>query len=180
MREDMEHVPPRVVVRPEEPDDHDAVYCVSQLAFGRRDEADLVDRLRAAGKAIVSLVAADAGRIVGHILFSPVSVKSSGADCSAVGLAPMAVLPNRQREGIGSFLVRRGLDECRRLGHERVVVLGYPEYYGRFGFLPASRVGIRCEYDAPEGAFMVMELRPGAFSGCAGTAVYAPEFGGLE
>jgi putative acetyltransferase len=90
------------------------------------------------------------------------------------------VLPNRQREGIGSFLVRRGLDECRRLGHERVVVLGYPEYYGRLGFLPASRVGIRCEYDAPEGAFMVMELRPGAFSGCAGTAVYAPEFGGLE
>jgi putative acetyltransferase len=161
MREDMEHVPPRVVVRPEGPDDNDAVYRVSELAFGRRDEADLVDRLRAAGKAIVSLVAADAGRIVGHILFSPVSVKSSGADCSAVGLAPMAVLPNRQRQGIGSFLVRRG-------------------HYGRFGFLPASRFGIRCEYDAPEEAFMVMELRPGALNGCAGTAVYAPEFGGLE
>ena len=98
----MEHVPPRVVVRPEEPDDHDAVYCVSQLAFGRRDEADLVDRLRAAGKAIVSLVAADAGRIVGHILFSPVSVKSSGADCSAVGLAPMAVCAEASMSAAGS------------------------------------------------------------------------------
>jgi putative acetyltransferase len=168
-----------LVVRPERPDDHAAVYHVNELAFGRRVEADLVERVRAAGRAVVSLVAEEAGRVVGHILFSPVSIESPAGRHPAVGLAPMAVLPDRQRRGIGASLVRRGLEECRRQGRERVVVLGHPEYYVRFGFVPASRFGIRCEYDAPDEAFMALALRPGALGGCPGTAVYAPEFAGL-
>lgn len=166
------------VVRPERPDDQAGVYLVHERAFGRRSEADLVDRLRHGGKASVSLVAEEAGRVVGHILFSPVSLSVAG--CSAVGIGPMAVLPDRQRQGIGSVLVRRGLDESRRLGHERVVVLGHAGYYPRFGFMPASRFGIRCQYDAPDDAFMAMELRRGAWNGCAGLALYAPEFEGVE
>lgn len=176
MRDEVEQARRAVAVRPERPHDHDAVHRLTALAFGRRDEADLVDRLRAAGRVLVSLVAEEDGRVVGHVLFSPVVVTSPGAECTAVGLAPLAVWPDRQRRGIGSALVGRGLDECRRLGHARVVVLGHPAYYGRFGFRPASRVGVRSEFEAPDDAFMALALHPGAWSGCAGVAAYAPEF----
>jgi putative acetyltransferase len=180
MRTGEECAVPSIVVRPERSADHGAVDRVHALAFGGRTEADLVARLRAGGKAVVSLVADEAGRVAGHILFSPVGIRGPDAGCDALGLAPMAVRPDRQRRGVGSALVRQGLEACRQLGHSRIVVLGHPGYYPRFGFVPASRFGLRSEYDVPDEAFMALALSPGAFCGCAGTAVYEPEFAGLD
>lgn len=168
-----------VVIRREEPADADAIRDVHDRAFGQPDEGRLVDELRAAGKAVASLVAVDGGRVVGHILFSPVSIESADTSWEAVGLAPMAVLPERWRTGIGSRLVERGLEECRRAGYGRVVVLGHAEYYPRFGFVPASRFGVGSDYDVPDEVFMARELEPGAFRGCSGTARFQPEFAGV-
>ncbi|MBI3952025.1 MAG: N-acetyltransferase [Acidobacteria bacterium] len=165
-----------VVIRQETPKDIAGVRHVNEQAFGRAAEADLVDRLRTRGKVMLSLVAVQDDRVVGHILFSSVTVESEGTAFPAVGLAPMAVLPELQRQGIGSRLVEIGLEECRNAGHACVVVLGHSEYYPRFGFVPASTYGITCEYDVPDEAFMAVELWQGALLGHGGTAKYQPEF----
>ena len=165
-----------IEIRAERAGDESAVRRVNELAFGRAGEADLVDALREAAGAQVSLVAADGGRIVGHILFSPVSIEPEDSSFAASGLAPMAVLPEWQRRGVGSALVRAGLDECRRAGRNAVVVLGHPGYYPRFGFVAASRFGLRCEYPVPDEAFMAAELAPGALAGRGGLVKYRPEF----
>ena len=165
-----------VRVRPEEPSDRSAIHNVHELAFGQREEADIVAALCNAGKASISLVAERGGEVVGHILFSAVTIDSEGSPLSAVGLAPMAVLPEAQRQGIGSLLVGAGIAECRRQGQPWVVVLGHPEYYPRFGFVPASRHRIRCEYDVPDEVFMVLELRAGSLPPAGGIARYQPEF----
>ena len=169
-----------IEIRAERAEDAAAVRRVNELAFGGAEEAGLVDALRGAADPHVSLVATEGGEIVGHIFFSPVSlVSEDGTEDSrfaAMGLAPMAVLPEHQRRGVGSELVRAGLDECRRMGLGVVVVLGHPEYYPRFGFRPASRAGLRCEYPVPDDTFMVVELRPGALAGRRGLVKYHPAF----
>jgi len=167
------------IVRPERPDDHPAVHTVNELAFGQPGEADLVDALRGAGAAILSLVAEMEGRIAGHILFTSVTIEGPSGARTAVGLAPMSVLPWLQRRGIGSLLVRRGLEELRAAGHGAVIVLGHPSYYPRFGFVPASRFGLRWEHECPDEAFMALELRPGALAGGGGIVRYRPEFEGV-
>jgi putative acetyltransferase len=164
------------VVREERPEDIAAIHHVNEQAFGRPDEADLVDKLRERGKATLSLVAEEDDRILGHILFSPVTIDAADNTLSALGLAPMAVLPQHQRRGIGSLLVRTGLEECRKAGQTCVVVLGHPEYYPRFGFVPAARYGIKSEFDVPDEAFMIIELSPGVLSRRRGIAKYQPEF----
>jgi putative acetyltransferase len=128
------------VVRAEEPRDHDAVRALNRLAFGTNGEADLVDALRADGGDVISLVAEQDEIVVGHILFSPVTLSGS-LRLPLAGLAPMAVLPACQRSGIGSQLVPAGLDACRTHGFAAAVVLGYPEFYPRFGFRRASEFG---------------------------------------
>ena len=168
-------MPVDITLRPEIPADHAEVRRVNELAFSQPAEADLVDALRAAGAATLSLVAVYEGRVVGHILFSPVTVASPRGDFAAVGLAPMAVLPELQKQGVGSLLVQAGLDQLRRAGHEVVVVLGHPGYYPRFGFERSGAHGIRWEHDAPDEAFMVLELRPGALGGRGGVVRYRPE-----
>lgn len=165
-----------VRIRNEKPGDAKAVRLVLEQAFGQRDEADLVDALRKRDGVILSLVAILENQLVGHILFSPVTIEAEHLIFNALGLGPMAVLPPHQGKGIGSQLVRIGLDQCRDAGHEIVVVLGHPEFYGRFGFSPARPLGIRVEFDVPDDVFMVMELREGAVAGRGGIAKYQPEF----
>jgi putative acetyltransferase len=164
-----------MLIRNEEERDRAAVYALNASAFETADEADLVDALRERARPVVSLVAEDDEKIVGHIMFSPVSLSGQPA-LRISGLAPMAVAPDRQRAGIGSALVRAGLERCRRLGFGAVVVLGHPEYYPRFGFTPSSRHGIACEYEVPEEVFMVMELEPGYLGGKSGTIKYHEAF----
>jgi putative acetyltransferase len=167
-------------VRAESPRDSAAVYEVNRAAFGRLGEAVLVDALREAGASLVSMVAAEDGAVVGHVLFSPVSVEPEPLDeFRAVGLAPLAVLPARQRRGVGSDLVESGIEECRRLGYDAIFVLGDPAYYRRFGFAPAAARGLRCGFPVPEEAFMVAELKPGALNGTRGLVRYLPEFDAL-
>ena len=148
-----------VRVRFEQPDDAAAVRDINEQAFGSPIEARIVESLRGAPDCL-SLVATTSGPVVGHILFSPVSLEPPVA-CRVAGLGPMSVRPDHQRAGIGSQLIRAGLDACRQHGYSAVVVVGYPEYYPRFGFCPASQLSLRSEYDVPEEAFMVKELRGG-------------------
>jgi len=165
-------------IRAEQKHDRAAVHAVHVAAFPTDAEADLVDRLRSDAAPIVSLVAVHGGVVAGHLLFSPVTIDRA-PKLPVMGLAPMAVLPDRQREGLGSALVHAGLDCCRERGARAVVVLGHPDYYPRFGFVPASRLGLRCVYDAPDEAFLALELAPGALAAAAGTAHYHSAFGDL-
>jgi putative acetyltransferase len=165
-----------MLIRAETAADRQAVRVVNESAFGRPGEADLVDALRESANQRVSLVAEEGGRVVGHIFYSPVAVESGEGAWAALGLGPMAVLPEYQGRGVGSELVREGLSECRRLGHEVVFVLGHARYYPRFGFAPAAAKGIACEFPSPDENFMVVELRPGALAERKGLVRYSPEF----
>jgi len=165
-----------MLIRAEEPGDNSSVRRVNELAFERPQEADLVDALREKARPCISLVALVGGEIVGHIFFSPVTVEGEDATFMAMGLAPMAVAPEYQRQGVGSLLVREGLEKCKLIGHYVVFVLGHPEYYPRFGFNPASSKGLRSEYDVSDEAFMLAELRPDALAGRSGLVRYRPEF----
>lgn len=166
-----------ISIRKERPEDIAAIHHVNEQAFGQADEASLVDRLRENGKAIISLVATEDARVVGHILFSPVTIESASKKSAAIGLAPMAVLPEFQNQGIGSRLVNTGLEECKRLGYGAVVVLGHPKFYPRFGFVPSVQYRLKSEYDVPDEVFMVLELGNGALTDCSGIVKYQPEFG---
>jgi putative acetyltransferase len=184
-------------IRAEQPEDIEAIRQVNTAAFGRSGEADLVDRLRGVASTL-SLVAVqssspggvkESGQVVGHIFFSPVTIRaernSTGSerereDVPVLGLAPVAVLPDHQRQGIGSRLIQQGLKECAQAGCKAIVVLGSPDYYPRFGFIPAREKRLKCEYDVPEEAFMVLELEKGALDNCAGTVKYRSEFSKLE
>jgi putative acetyltransferase len=163
-------------IRSEKPEDLEAVRKVNIAAFGRENEANLVDSLRGSASTF-SFVAVQSDRIVGHLFFSLVAVEGKcSSNLSILGLAPVAVLPNYQRQGIGTLLIREGLKECGRSGFHAVVVLGHPDFYPRFGFIPASRKGLGCEYDVPDEAFMVLELESAALQDCSGTVKYRSEF----
>lgn len=160
-------------IRTEAIADIDAIRRVNEAAFGQLAEGRLVDALREQATPFLSLVAEDGGAIVGHICFTPVTAGNT----TILGLAPLAVLPERQNEGIGTKLVEAGLEACRRAGFGAVVVLGHPRYYARFGFEPAATKGLRSEYDVPHEAFMLLELIPGAAAGLEGVARYHRAFG---
>jgi putative acetyltransferase len=165
-----------LLIRGERSEDIAAIHEVHALAFGRAAEAELVDTLRARGKATLSLVAVEDDRLVGHILFSPVTIEAGDRRLPALGLAPMAVLPERQKRGIGTQLVKIGLLECRNAGYDCVVVLGHPAYYPRFGFVPATRYGLTSEYEVPDEAFMVLVWQEAVLKDRRGVARYQPEF----
>jgi putative acetyltransferase len=164
-----------VEVRLERPGDHAAVREVNRLAFGRDDEALLVDALRVGGHAVLSLVAEDWGKVVGHVLFSDLPILTRSGTVAALALAPLAVLPARQRQGIGSRLVREGLRACADAGHRIIVVLGHPTYYPRFGFSAALARPLKAPFSGE--SFMAVELVPGALHGVAGEILYPPPFG---
>ena len=166
-----------IAIRPEEPDDAAAVSAVHTEAFGRPAEARIVERLRQAAGFYLGLVATDGGPIVGHILFTPVTLRGDRSADLVLALAPMAVRSAWQRRGIGGALVRAGLEACRAARHDVVMVVGHPAFYPRFGFVPARPLGLSAEPAMPDAAFMVAELTPGALRGRRGVIVYGRDFG---
>ena len=165
-------------MRLEQPDDERGIRETNELAFGGPLEARLVDALRETAD-YLSLVATIDERVVGHILFTPVTIEPA-ADRRIAGLGPMAVRPEHQRSGIGGQLIRAGLEECRRSGYSAVVVLGHPEYYPRFGFVPAHTFGLTCEFPSPPEAFMAVELERGGLHEIRGVVCYRAEFSSVE
>ncbi len=161
----------------EEPEDVPAVRKINELAFGQPQEAGIVDALRGSGDEFLSFVAECDGEVVGHILFTPVAIETARGAVRGMGLAPMAVLPERQRQGIGSALVRHGLAALRDRSCPFVIVLGHAEYYPRFGFEPAAGYGIGSQWEGvPDEAFMILVMDQGAMDGVSGIARYRDEF----
>src|SRR5262245_31962393 len=157
-----------------------AVHEVVARAFPTDAEARLVARLREVARPQISVVAIDAsGRVIGHVLFTPVEILAAEGASRALGLAPLAVRPEHQRRGVGSALVRAGLAECREIGEPVVVVLGHPGYYPRFGFRPAWELGLYYRRPGPEPSFLVAELEPRALRGRRGEVRYHPAFSDL-
>jgi len=192
---------PTVHLRYEQPDDVGVIHQINRSAFGGRVEADLVDALRAADAVVLSVVAVLGGRsqygadvrrldrsgmctgdlvggdIVGHALFSPVTVSSEEGEVELLGLGPVAVLPARQHSGIGTMLISGCLEHLRIRGSKGVVVVGELKYYRRFGFIPASRWSLRWETDeVPDENLLALELTPGSLAGVSGIVRYRPEF----
>jgi putative acetyltransferase len=162
-----------IEVREERPGDVAAIRDVNRRAFGQELESNIVDALRENGAVALSLVAALNDRIVGHIMYSPASV---GGDVQGAALGPMAVLPEYQRQGIGSKLVEAGNRQLEEAGCPAVVVIGHADYYPRFGFSRASARGIECEWEVPDDAFMLVILDPAKMRGVTGLAEYRHEF----
>jgi putative acetyltransferase len=162
-------------MRDETPDDLEAIRQVNRQAFGRDDEARLVDALRDGNYARLSLVSEDGGRVVGHIMFSDLPILTHTGTLHALALAPMAVLPSHQRQGIGTMLVQEGLRACAAAGHGIVVVLGHADFYPRFGFSAKLAEQLRAPFSGP--AFMALEVVPGALEGVTGDVRYPQPFG---
>ena len=162
-------------VRPETPADCNAAWNVNRQAFGQDDEGVLVIALQRGGYTAVSLVAEADGIIVGHILFSRIEIRTSTGVIPALSLAPMAVLPDHQNQGIGSELVRRGLKECAASGHRIVIVLGHAKFYPRFGFSAKLAEPLSSPFGGGE-SWMALELVPGSLKDVAGLVEYSPPF----
>ena len=165
-----------LTIREEVASDIDAIRYVNKQAFGQDRESNLIDALRKNSALSISLVAHSDNSLVGHVAFSPASIINNYTRYEIITLAPLAVLPSHQHQGIGSELVRTGIEYCPALGYEIVVVVGYPEYYRRFGFIHAKSFGIDCEFEVPDEVWMVCELVPGALQDKYGTVYFRPEF----
>lgn len=165
-----------LAIRAEEKSDHARVFEIQAAAFGRRNEADLVEMLRTSAHPQISLVAEEQGQILGHIFFSPVEIESSQDSPSVAGLAPVAVDPAHQRRGIGSALIRAGLHGCRELGWQAVFLVGNPAYYSRFGFSLAFPRSFTYGNPLFDSALQVFESHPGVLAGCRGRVRFHAAF----
>ena len=161
-----------IEIRPEEARDTPVIREVNRRAFGQDQEANIVDALRAHGAALLSLVAAVEGVVVGHAMYSPASV----GDVAGAALGPIAVVPEHQRRGIGRRLIEEGNRRLARASCPFVIVIGHPEYYPRFGFMPARSRGIQCEWEVPDEVFMVLPLDDAKMRSVSGLAKYREEF----
>lgn len=170
----------RVIIRAETADDLAAIGAVNRAAFGGEEEARLVELLRNEGAMIASFVAVDpSGEMVGHILFSPATIVTPMNEMQVASLAPMAVVPSRQRQGVGSMLVKHGLQACKQAGYRAVIVVGHLNYYPRFGFSHAVVHRLENPF-ATDDAFMGLELAPGSLSNLEGRIVYPKAFDQLS
>ena len=166
-----------IEIREEKQEDYGAVRFVNNQAFGQPEEGRIVDKLREACKETISLVAVSGEKIVGHIFFSPATIDHQDGQVVGMGLAPMAVLPEFQNQGIGSLLVKEGIRRIKETDCPFILVLGHEKYYPRFGFQLASKYGIRCQWEGvPDDAFMVLVLNKSAIAGISGVARYRSEF----
>ena len=169
-----------MLIRVEQPNEVEQIFQVHIDAFAGDTEAKLVNMLRECAQQFISLVAVRDNQIVGHIVFTPVDLSNGTSELRIMGLGPMAVVTDYQRQGIGSALVKEGLKQVTELGYDAVVVLGHANYYPRFGFVPASQYQIKSEYDVPDDVFMILELTPGALQGKHGTIKYHQAFSMVE
>lgn len=171
-----------ITIRQERINDQAEVYEINTLAFGQENEAILVDRLRKSPSFIpeLSLVATIDDQPTGHILFSKIYIIDSNRNkVESLALAPMAVKPEFQRQGIGGQLIQAGLNKARELKYASVIVLGHEHYYPKFGFLPAEKWRIHAPYDVPSSFFMALELIPDGLKGVHGMVSYPEEFDGV-
>jgi putative acetyltransferase len=163
-------------IRPETREDVPSIHNINVQAFGREAEAVVFDKIRERGALKIALVAVENGALVGYIAFSQVDIVPKLQGFCAMTLAPLSVLPAYQKRGIGSALVKAGLEECQEQGQDAVFLVGHSDYYPRFGFVPAREKGFECEYEAPDEAWMVLELKEGALFGKQGRVKFQPEF----
>jgi len=170
-----------IVIRKEEPKDYTDVYEVNRLAFQQENESKLVEKIRKGKNFIpeLSLVAEIDKKIVGHILFSRITIVGDSV-YESLALAPMAVIPKFQKKGIGSKLIMQGIEKAKELGFSSIVVLEHKDYYPKFGFQRASKWSIKCPFEVPDEAFMAIELTENAFKGKAGAVKYPDEFMEVE
>ena len=172
-----------IKIRQEQPTDYAAVFQVNQLAFGQDNESRLVELLRKSDAWIpeLSMVAERQEEIVGYILFTKIQIIGTSQSYDSprlyCALAPVAVSPNYQKQGIGAQLINEGLAQAKNLGYDSVIVLGHKDYYPRFGFETASRWGIRCPFEVPDEVFMGLELTKGSLENKSGTVKYDQAFG---
>jgi putative acetyltransferase len=165
-------------IRQEIPADIPAIFEVNYQAFAHYDEARLVNALRDNGifNPELSLVAIHGERIIGHIMFPPITIESLHKVTPAIALSPLVVHPDYQCTGVGAALIEEGLKVCRTLGHRIVIVIGHPGYYPRYGFRSARENGIVAPFTVADDVFMVLALDPGALDGIQGTVKYPEAF----
>ena len=170
-----------ILIRKEEENDHKNIYEVNRLAFEQENESKLIEKIRVGSNFIpdLSLVADINNRIIGHILFSKIKIIGNSI-FETLALAPVAVLPEFQKQGIGSNLINRGMEKAKELGFDSIIVLGHKDYYPKFGFKRASKWNIKCCFEVPDEAFMAVELIDGALRGKEGTIKYPDEFMDVE
>lgn len=167
-----------IEIRKELLQDYEAVYTIHELAFKQANEAKLVNSLRESDAFIpeLSLVAMTDQIISGHILFTKIRIRGGSAIHESLALAPVSVHPDHQHKGVGSALIRAGLQKALELGYDSVIVLGHAHYYPKFGFVPAEKWQIKAPFEVPSDVFMALELKTGGLSGVSGTVEYAKEF----
>ena len=162
-------------VRPETPGDSGAIRSVNKAAFGVAVEADLVDRLRADGDLILSLVAESENKLIGYCGFSRLRIRNGDASAPAASLGPVAVLPHHQEQGVGQAMIRDGIARLKAAGETLIIVLGDPDYYSRFGFDVEAARAYRTPYDGPyQQALRLSDAAPSS-----GEVRYAAAFAGL-
>jgi len=162
-----------LTLRAQQQDDLPGICALNQQAFTEHGETAAFDTFRAERDDILSLVAVDNRKLVGHILFSPVTLELQDKTLQAMGLAQLAIAPNRQREGIGKRLVSEGIEWLRGTGCPLVVVIGHASYYPRFGFVRASEYGLRCQWSGiPDETFMIMQLNDRLGTELTGVAIF--------
>lgn len=169
----------KTIIRAEQAQDKTSIEQINRAAFEDDEEAQLVNALRDSGCEYLCRVTEMDDKVVSYILFTPVTLTGKQSNLKLFGLAPMAVLPEYQNQGMGSVLVKQDLDECRARGYDAIVVLGHPNYYPKFGFVPSDDYGIKSEYDVPREVFMIQELVPGCLKGKSGVIQYHEAFRGM-